>query len=252
MGQKKYDIISDPVYADHIGSEFEPATCELIKSLASGQYALDVGANIGMTSLLLSELYPRVLCFEPTPSTYSLLQINIELNKINNVELFNFGLGEDDFTSDITFAPGNRSGGFVSSTLTASKGHEIEQVKIIRGDALRTEPSFIKIDVEGYELHVIRGLKDTIRTFRPAVMFEVNHWCLNAFQRIALPDFLDEVRQIFPLLYAVDGRQRLNLHDESDRYIFLHRNIVENRFLDVVGAFDDSRLINFHKLFSAD
>ena len=76
-------------------------------------------------------------------------------------------------------------------------------------------------------------------------MFEVNHWCLNAFQRIALPDFLDEVRQLFPVLLAVEGKQCLDLHNESDRYTFLYRNINENSFREVIGGFDKSRFANF-------
>lgn len=246
IGEREYNVISDTVYAAHIGKDFEPNTCDLVRDLArGGKCALDIGANVGMTTLLLSDLYTKVLSFEPTPSTFFLLESNIAENNINNVEIFNVGLGDENISSKITYASGNRSGGFISSSIEASKGHEVEQVKLVRGDTLKMKPDFIKIDVEGYELQVLRGLNETIQEHLPVVMFEVNHWCLNAFQRIALPDFLDEVRQLFPVLLAVEGKQCLDLHNESDRYTFLYRNINENSFREVIGGFDKSRFANF-------
>ena len=255
IGNSKFSIVSDEVYSHHLGNEFEPHTSKLITAF-SNKYtrrgednAIDVGANIGMTSILMSSLYRNVYSFEPAPGTYSLLEENIKRNNITNIVLYNLGLGDSDFDSTITFAPGNRSGGFVSDLTKASKGHEIEPVKIVKGDNFKMQPSFIKIDVEGYELPVLRGLRQTITNHKPIVMFEVHHWCLNAFQRTSLPDFIDQVSDLFPIIYAVEGKSYLDLKDESDRYTFLYHNIVNNNFLDCVGGFDPSQFQTFYEDF---
>ncbi len=108
---------------------------------------------------------------------------------------------------------------------------------------------FIKIDVEGFEGHVLRGAKQTLATYRPVVVLELNHWCLNAFQRTSIPEFFDLLRSIFPILLAVDGSSHLNLHDESHRYIVMYHHILHMRFPNIVAAFDESRLDRFRALY---
>ncbi|MDB5919983.1 MAG: methyltransferase FkbM [Massilia sp.] len=99
----------------------------------------------------------------------------------------NFGLGFDAATTTTTFAPNNRSGGFVSDLTHADANHVREQIEIRRLDEVVPGLSlaardFIKIDVEGFEGHVLRGARATLEGFTPVVVLELNHWCLNAFQ----------------------------------------------------------------------
>lgn len=96
----------------------------------------------------------------------------------------------------------------------------------------------------------MKGLSGTIQNNKPVVMFEVNHWCLNALREICLPDFIDQVRTIFPVLFAVHKSHYLNLHDENDRYIFMHENIVSNRFFNAVGGFDLAQFDRLMKSFT--
>lgn len=104
---------------------------------------------------------------------------------------------------------------------------------------------FIKIDTEGHEREVLEGLRNTIERDRPVVCLELNHWCLNVFRRVSVPDFLDYLRSVFPLLYAVDHNEVRDLHDEAEAHVVMHEHIVGNRFQDVVGAFDVNRLDTF-------
>ena len=180
IGKKTYKAISDPVYANHIGNDFEPETCNLICCFAEdGGACLDIGANIGMTSLLMSDLFQEVYSFEPAPSTFKILQKNIDANKLKNINAFNFGLGDRAFASEIQYSDGNRSGGFITDKSEGTKVNKTEQVKIEKGDRLLKDvnchPSFIKIDVEGYELNALRGLNETIKKNQPVVMVEANH-----------------------------------------------------------------------------
>ncbi len=249
IGARQYRMTSDDKYLDQIKGVFERDIVALFTSLLRrGDHVLDVGANIGCTSLLFSQQAQKVFSFEPSPTTFRLLQRNLDAAGVANVVAANVGLGKGEGSFELTFASDNRSGGFVSNLTTASSGHRVEAIRIVAGDAwLRDERigqvDFIKIDVEGFERHVIEGLEQTIARCRPVVVLELNHWCLNAFQRTSVPDFLDYLRGVFPLLYAVDGADMRDLHNTDDAYHVMYHHIVNNfRYPNLVGAFDTARL----------
>ncbi len=251
IGNIEASVTADEIYSNHLANEFEPDTVKLLSSLAknSGKSAMDVGANIGMTSIILSKLCENIYSFEPTKIAYDLLNTNLRENNIKNVISYNFGLGENESRSTITYAPGNSSGAFVSDKTSVVKGHVTEDILIKRGDDLNIAVNFIKIDVEGYELQTFRGLKNTINQNKPIVMFEVNHWCLNGLQRLSLPEFLDEVSSIFEKLYAVEKDTYLDVKDADERYAIMYNNIINNKYLNFVGSFNNSDLSEFYKLF---
>jgi FkbM family methyltransferase len=250
IGDKFYMIASDDDYLKHIGAEFEPDMCALFKSLIKKNHKVyDIGANIGCTSILFGDLASEVDSFEPSPSTFKILKQNLAASHHLNTRVYNFGLGTKNENLTLTFAPSNRSGAFVSDKTQASKGYSIENIVIKKGDDFfhSSEVNFIKIDVEGYEKNVIQGLSQIIQKNCPIVVLELNHWCLNAFQRMSIPDFFDFLAKVFPILYAVEGDKYLNLHDESDRYIVMYHHIIHFKFKNIVAAFDQKQLDFFNK-----
>src|SRR5438445_8814440 len=225
--------------------------------IAQGDVVVDVGANIGLTTLLFAELAARVLSFEASPSTYGLLEQNVAGAGLPGVILVNKALGSHNKTSEITFAPNNRSGGFVSDQIKASDDHVTEVIDVRRLDDLFPEfgldrLDFLKLDVEGYEKFVIEGAKETIARNKPVVVLELNHWCLNAFQRICVPDFFDFLRTTFPIVLAVQGNVYLNLHDQSQSYKATYLHIVHWQYSNIVCAFDETQLRNFRDVFTND
>jgi FkbM family methyltransferase len=247
IGGTAHTMVSDDDYLSAVGPVFEPETVGLFGVLARG-VALDVGANIGCTALALSSMCDAVHAFEPVPSTFDLLRRNVDGSL--NIQAHNIGLGASNKKSEVTFATNNRSGGFVSDQTKASAGHTVEPVTIRKLDSIRrriglASVDFVKIDVEGFEASVLMGAKRTLRKFRPVVTLELNHWCLNAFQRTSVPDFFDYLRSVFPILYAVHGRDLLNIHDDAERYIVMYRHIVMGQYNAIVGAFDEGQLADF-------
>lgn len=255
IGGKEYVITSDDDYLEHIGNCFEPQMVKLFRALASdSEIILDVGANIGCTAILFGELAKRVYAFEPSQTTFAFLEKNISRSGRRNVFLQNMGLGEKPGEYTLTFAPSNRSGGFVSDQTQASVGHTVEKIVIRQMDEVvqswkLPRVDFIKIDVEGFEGHVIRGARRTLSTHRPVVVLELNHWCLNAFQRTSVPDFFDLLRSIFPVIFAVDGSSYMNLHDQSDSYIVMYHHILQMRFPNILAAFDENKLSTFSSFY---
>lgn len=258
IGDKLYKIYApqEDIYIDAIGSEFEPEMVCLFRSLIDKKFhCLDIGANIGLTSILFSELGAQVDSFEPSPTTFTALEKNIKTAGIKNVHLNNLGLGAKSMESELAYSPDNRSGGFIANQIKAQAGLVHEKIQIKRLDDLYIFPKndkvdFIKIDVEGFEKSVLEGGTNLLTSNQPIVVLEVNHWCLNAFQRITIPDFFDFLRSIFPLLYAVNfNNTYADLHNEDDSYHVMYEHIIHFNFSNLVGAFDQGQLTNFKHLF---
>lgn len=256
IGGITHRIASDDDYLDHVGGSFEPDTVRLLRSVGTGaRTILDIGANIGCTTLLFSAMASSVHAFEPSTSTFGYLRRNVAASGRTNVQLHNLGLGDAPMHSTLTFAASNRSGGFVSQQTQASSGHVVESIEVAVLDTLAesqgiADVDLVKIDVEGFEAHVLRGATRLLEQSRPVVMLELNHWCLNAFQRTSVPDFLDELRRRFPILLAVEGTQYLDLHDPSESYIVMYHHILHMRFVNIVAAFDEGRLAEFRSAYS--
>lgn len=246
IGDKTRTIISDDQYLERMPDTFEPEMTALFKALVQPDMVVaDVGANIGMTGLLFSDLARKTFAFEPAPSTFALLRDNIAAGGADNVEVHNLGMGDAPATQTITFAPNNRSGGFVSDTTKLAGGHTTEtiQVETLDGfffDRPGERPDFIKLDVEGFEPRVLRGAGALIAAKKPTVVLELNHFCLNVLHRVSLPDFLDQLRALFPILLAVDtDNSRLaGLHNPDIAYMVMNQHVNRFRFPNIVAGFD--------------
>lgn len=247
INDKMYSIVSDDNYLDAVGENFEPHMVQLYRALVcKHDVVADIGANIGLTSLLFSSLASKVFSFEPSPSTYKILQTNLARAGVTNVKAINLGLGEKPESLTITFAKNNRSGAFVSNKIRPIRGHITEEIQIDTIDnyfsKLEIMPNFIKIDVEGFEKSVIKGATRILSKSKPIVVMEMNHFCLNVLHRITLPDFLEFICTVFPVCYAIDtdNQSISDLHDSDEAYHVMHEHVVRHRYPNLVCCFDYS------------
>jgi FkbM family methyltransferase len=146
----------------------------------------DVGANVGIYSVLFGKKFPvgKVIAFEPNVSLHVLLTQNLDLNGVNNVRIENFALSNAIGVGQIEISNGRAGAGKIKSTL--AEDYEDKSFPIITGDMYVKDfpeaiPSLIKIDVEGHEPEVIEGLSHVLRQYKPVLMIEVfgNLWDLN-------------------------------------------------------------------------
>jgi SAM-dependent methyltransferase len=125
-----------------------------------GQTVLDVGANIGYYTLLLSRLVGpqgRVFAFEPNPVALAKLREHVELNRARNVEVAAVALGERRGHGLFRFDPGEAAaagGGPPNFGGWSGRVH------------------FLKLDVEGLELEVLRGAGEILHRHRPLCLIE--------------------------------------------------------------------------------
>lgn len=138
---------------------------------------LDIGANIGWYSLNIAKDVPQgyIMAFEPVPKTFQYLKKNIELNNIHNVKLYNFGLLETN--DDVIFYYDPK----LSAATSLRNLHEDRKkikikCKIKRMDDFSKKIpkiDFIKCDVEGAEIFVIKGGIKTIKKHLPILFLEM-------------------------------------------------------------------------------
>lgn len=256
VGEQSYDLTYDDLYGAGVGAVFEPGLVRILDVLTPrNALALDVGANIGLTTLALAQLATTVHAFEVVPGTFELLKTNVSNSGVANVVLHDFGLGDVAATVSLNRTEADRSGAYISKEAPPTLGHRREtgRVEVLDAVAPSLGPErvgLIKIDVEGFEVPVLRGARELLDRDRPVVLLEMNHWCLNAFQRRSIPDFLDDLRAVFPVLYAVDdasGDSR-DLRDVDQTHYAMHEHIVRGRYMTAVGAFTRSQVVGLQSL----
>jgi FkbM family methyltransferase len=172
------DYISDRIRVEGI---YEREFLELLRDRVlnhadcSQKVALDVGANIGNHSLFLSNLFKRVIAFEPNPLARSILDLNLGLNEVANIEVRAVGLSDQEGITHLRFDPANLGAASASPFARSVGSSRREEIKLALGDE-EIDPSepvgFIKVDVEGAEEGVLKGLARTIQTHGPVIMME--------------------------------------------------------------------------------
>jgi FkbM family methyltransferase len=137
---------------------------------------VDVGANIGNHCLYFSRRFDRVHAFEPNPLAVDLLRWNLRANGIGNVRVHTVGLAEQPSTATMSIVERNLGSSHLGAQPDAApSSNERVQISLARGDDLLLDEDVIdlvKIDVEGFELNVLRGLRRTLERHQPIVLAE--------------------------------------------------------------------------------
>jgi len=177
-------LLNNGVSDDH--AEIKLLT-DLLRSRKPNPVAVDVGANFGTYTLALASAASprgRVYAFEPQRIIYHMLAGTIALNSLTNVYCYNVAVGDRegmiavpqyDYALPLNFG-GVEFGPVRHEVLTqepSSDPSTTEQVHITTLDCLQLKRAdLIKIDVEGMEMEVLSGARQTIQTFRPILYVE--------------------------------------------------------------------------------
>lgn len=160
-----------------VTGSWEPHVLQLLeKKVSAGDVVLDIGANIGFLTMFASRLVgPKglVISIEPCHNNISKLCENLVLNDLANVVVLSSAAGEVWKKGDICFAGAGNSGATEMRGARVSRKHAVLELPL---DALRAggfRPSLIKIDIEGYELLALRGLRKTLESCKPIVVLEL-------------------------------------------------------------------------------
>lgn len=160
---------------------FEAIEQSFVKScLRKGDYFVDIGANIGLFSLITSRIVGdsgKVICFEPTPLTFERLTENLKHNNCLNVDARNVGLSDKSGFLKLNVS---ENGFDAWNSFTVTDNTMLQAVVEVPISTLDYELKnvdlskirLVKIDVEGWEKFVINGGRFFFSKYSPIVMVE--------------------------------------------------------------------------------
>jgi FkbM family methyltransferase len=159
----------------------------LKRAVKDGDVVWDVGANLGLYTVPFSDRagpLGEVCAFEPTPACFGELKRATEGR--SNVKLFNLALGDEAGSLPMSLASDELGATHSLAMGGGAQDGQTIQVDVVRGDSLLARqnlrcPNVIKIDVEGFEEEVVRGLSGVLT--KPecrAVLIEMHFGILEA------------------------------------------------------------------------
>ncbi|MBG9377626.1 FkbM family methyltransferase [Panacibacter sp. DH6] len=202
---------------------------------------IDVGVNIGQTLLKIASINSSTAYygFEPNPLCYAYCSELVKVNALNSFNVYPVGLSSKaevlDLYGDNEYASGASL--VENFRVNTQKYSVIHRVPVMRGDdvLLKTNIetiSFIKIDVEGAELEVIQGLKETLLQFKPPVIMEI----LPVYNTATENGKMRKMRQ--------DALQRL-LHEWQYNIYLIDESNVKLQFVEDIPVHGDMNRTNY-------
>lgn len=184
----------------------------LLAHVPAGGVFFDVGAYFGYYALLAAKRGARAFAFEPSPGNFALLETQIALNSLDQVQAFQLALSHaPGWGRFAVAAPENRGTGHL-----VGAHDEGEEVLLTTLDAFMTEHGItrldaMKVDVEGAELQVLAGGRETLQRHRPTLLVEVNGPCLQRFGR-SEAELVQMLRELGYELFRVHRSRLVEFH----------------------------------------
>lgn len=162
----------------------------ILGTLPRNYVYVDVGANIGTTIWLFAGQAGKVVAFEPIPHLYSTISSSITANQSEHIDLRRLAIGDE--IGKVKMMDNDNSSVVQDAGI---KGIEIEVSTLDKELKSMSQIDLIKIDVEGFELRVLRGASHILGALRPRLLIEVHPGFLRQYG-----DQLDEVLNLLDSL----------------------------------------------------
>jgi len=177
----------------------EPVTTKIVsEKLRNGMICVDVGGNIGYYATLESNKVGKngkVIAIEPSPINFRYLKKNLELQNQSNYEVHNFACGKED--GEITFLIHDISNmcRVIKEGDKVPPGMKVIKISIRKLDTFLSSREidkidFLRMDIEGGELNLFEGARNTIRKSKPMIQFEFHPGALSPVDTRSVLEFL--------------------------------------------------------------
>ena len=183
----------------------------------------DIGANIGNHSVYFSSILKRdVFAFEPNKIARDILDKNIELNDLRNkVKVFQVGLGSEETQGSMDINTSNLG----ASRLNLVPNGDVAIKTLDSYITKNINVSLLKIDVEGFEIEVLEGAKETIKNNKPLIVIETQ----------THRDFLNINEKLYNLEYMPFGQK-----GATNTVFFIHKeNQLSNEIYTYLQRIDN-------------
>jgi len=176
------DAIENGLYWDGMYAHEPESMRHWVERARRSGVVLDIGANSGVFALIAAAVGARTVhAFEPLPRVHAILAHNVSLNDRSPIDAWPFAVGSEDGVATI-FDPGGVAPTSASLSAEFASGHFGDlpgsDVRVVAIDSFCREHGIesvdlIKVDVEGYEEHALRGMRAIVFSSRPAILMEV-------------------------------------------------------------------------------
>ena len=180
-------LTSNDVMSRHVRfhEDFEENEKKFMRRfLQSGMIVLDLGAHHGYYTLMMSFIVGnngRVIAFEPSPRERRRLKLHLAINRCSNVRVESWALGSSEGVADLYVCLEKETGCNSLRPPAVSERTRAVQVYVTTLDSymgtagINTTIDFIKIDVEGAEVEVMKGATGLLsQSSRPVIMAEID------------------------------------------------------------------------------
>jgi len=222
---------------------FEWAERQFIRQfLKPGDTFVDVGANIGLFTLIAAKTVGpkgRVIAFEPTPQVYRRLNFNIQLNSLKKViarqealsdedGVFPFNMSDDGFDAWNSFASPIGGQSFRKAVVNCRKWDRLADELDLLGKV-----QLMKIDVEGWETHVLNGAGVSLgRGDAPVLLVEFTDAAAQSAGSSCKELYL-KLRELGYRLFSYDPI-RHRMRSEPFRHVYPYCNLIATKSIKVI------------------
>lgn len=214
-------------------------------ALTTDSVCLDIGANIGLTALMMAEVarHGRVYAVEAGARNLAALRRNLSEHGASTVRPVHCAVGASEGMAAFF---DNATTGYVAGEADMVRP-PTRPVPLRRIDGLAEEWAlsrldFVKLDIEGAEEDALEGAGETLARFSPLVLLEFNSWCQIASYDRSPRRFLERLLDLFPELHVWRGGGLTSVR-EKGAYRFLHDHLTGHRCnTDLIGAFEPERI----------
>ena len=153
-----YGRHTEPTYLDDAGNGQQAQRDAALEYVKQWRVCLDIGSNIGQWTRPLSKKFESVVCFEPNPNFRECFEKNIQEK---NVLLWPYGLSDKEHKAKQDF----------NSTVLQQEDGDID-CRTLDSFGL-TNVDFVKIDVDGFEIPLLNGARETLSKNDPVINIEM-------------------------------------------------------------------------------
>jgi len=212
-----------------------------------GSTCIDIGANCGQYAYHLSKLvgtYGKVLSIEPAKDTLEILKNVIKSLKLDNVEVKNVALadkeGEIELVTPLDEQKLPNIGEAHLCGKTESPNGNRQKVKCTSLDKVVSEfaspdkVTFIKCDVEGFELMVLKGGRELLSKYHPVILCEIEerHTKRYGYVPDVLFAFLKDIGYEAFIFTSGKLAQVQSVQEPAINYIFIHKNSILRKYCE--------------------
>jgi len=200
-------IFPNDAIAQHLksGKPWEPHFKTVVQHLVKeGDTVLDCGSNFGYNAVIMGkQIGPsgRLFAFEPQRIVNQQLSGNMILNNIYNAIVVHAALGQEQGITTMNPVPYDLDWVNIGDTSVGEGGDEVQVITL---DMIDSQPDFIKMDVQGYELFALLGAENTIKQSLPDIFIEIEEHQLAKFN-VTKEQLLNYIKSFGYRMFRIDN-----------------------------------------------